>query len=122
MADSESARFGGRLRALRRRHSLSQTQLAEKLGISTSYLNLIENNRRPLPAPLLIKLAHVFDVDVRSFATDDDARLVADLIEVFADPIFEEQGIATTDVREIASASPTAARAVLNLYKAYEVV
>jgi predicted transcriptional regulator/transcriptional regulator with XRE-family HTH domain len=120
MAERENARFGGRLRALRRRESLSQSQLAEKLGISTSYLNLIENNRRPLPAPLLIKLAHVFDVDVRSFATDDDARMVADLMEAFADPIFEEQGIASTDVREMASASPTAARAVLTLYKAYE--
>ena len=34
------------VRALRRRESLSQVDLAEKLSISPSYLNLIENNRR----------------------------------------------------------------------------
>lgn len=118
--ERESPRFGGRLRALRRRHSLSQSQLADKLGISTSYLNLIENNRRPLPAPLLIKLAQLFDVDVRSFATDDEARTVADLMEAFADPLFEEHALASTDVREMASASPAAARAVLRLYEAYQ--
>lgn len=77
------------MRALRRPESLSQTQLADKLGISPSYLNLIESSRRPPPAGLLIKLAQLFDV--HSFATDEDARLVADLTEAFADPLFEEQ-------------------------------
>jgi len=115
-----SARFGGKLRALRRRHGLSQSQLADKLGISTSYLNLIENNHRPLPAPLLIKLAQLYDVDLQAFAADDDARLVADLMEAFADPLFEEQGLTSTDVREMSGASPAAARAVLSLYKAYQ--
>src|SRR5260370_42124735 len=53
----EPTRFGGKIRALRRREGLSQVQLAERLGISASYLNLIESNTRPLPASLLIKLA-----------------------------------------------------------------
>ena len=50
-------RFGSKVRALRRREGLSQADLASKLGISASYLNLIENHKRPLPAPLLVKLA-----------------------------------------------------------------
>ena len=82
-------------------------------AISPSYLNLIENNRRPLPATLLIRLAQLFNVDVHSFATDEDARLVADLIEAFADPLFEERDLTSVDVREMAAASPVAARAVL---------
>ena len=53
-------RLGAKVRALRRRESLSQGQMAERLGISPSYLNLIENNHRPLPAALLIKLAQQF--------------------------------------------------------------
>jgi predicted transcriptional regulator/transcriptional regulator with XRE-family HTH domain len=118
MADNEP-RLGGKVRALRRRENLSQVDLAEKLGISPSYLNLIENNRRPLPAPLLIKLAQQFHVDLGAFATDEDARLVADLLEAFADPMFEEQGLTSVDVREMATSSPTAARAVLSLYRAY---
>jgi predicted transcriptional regulator/transcriptional regulator with XRE-family HTH domain len=116
---SGEARFGGKVRALRRREALSQVQLAEKLGISPSYLNLIENNRRPLPANLLIRLAQLFGIDVHAFATDEDARLVSDLIEAFADPLFEDHDLTTVDVREMAMASPAAARAVLSLYRGY---
>ncbi|MGH7439789.1 MAG: helix-turn-helix domain-containing protein, partial [Polyangiaceae bacterium] len=57
----ELPRLGAKVRTLRRRESLSQVQLAERLGISASYLNLIESNRRPLPAALLIKLAQLFE-------------------------------------------------------------
>jgi predicted transcriptional regulator/transcriptional regulator with XRE-family HTH domain len=108
------------VRALRRREGLSQVQLADKIGISPSYLNLIENNRRPLPANLLIKLAQLFSVDVNSFATDEDVRLVSELTEAFADPIFDEQDLTSVDIREVANASPTAARAILSLYRAYQ--
>ncbi|HEU4407669.1 MAG TPA: short-chain fatty acyl-CoA regulator family protein [Polyangiaceae bacterium] len=118
-ASGAEPRLGGKVRALRKREGLSQAELAERLGISPSYLNLIENNRRPLPAELLLKLAQLFDVDLHAFAGDDDARLLADLLEVFADPLFESQGLTNTDVREAASASPAIARAVLSLYRAY---
>src|SRR4029453_4546722 len=103
-----------------RPENLNQVQLAEKLGISPSYLNLIENNRRPLPANLLIRLAQLFNVDVHAFATDEDARLVADLTEAFADPMFEEQNLPAGEGRERAGASPGAARAVLSLYRSYQ--
>src|SRR3954447_12907659 len=117
---AEPARFGAKVRALRRREALSQVQLAERLAISPSYLNLIENNRRPLPANLLIRLAQLFNVDVHAFATDEDTRLVAGLTEAFADPMFEERDLTSGEVREMATASPVAARAVLSLYRAYQ--
>jgi hypothetical protein len=117
-AGAES-RFGNKVRALRRREGISQAELAERLGISASYLNLIENYRRPLPAELLLRLAQLFGIDLHAFAGDDDTRLTADLIEVFADPLFEGRGLTNTDVREMAAASPAAARAVLALYRAY---
>lgn len=113
-------RLGAKVRALRRRENLNQVQLAERLGISPSYLNLIESNKRPLPASLLIRLAQLFNVDLHTFATDEDARLVADLIEVFADPLFEGNGLTSTEVREVATASPAAGRAVLSLYRAFQ--
>ena len=119
MVERETPKLGNKVRALRRRERLSQVELADKLGISASYLNLIENNRRPLPAPLLIKLAQQLNVDIGSFAGDEDARLVADLLEAFADPLFEDQGLTSGDVREMATSSPAAARAVLSLYRAY---
>ena len=119
-AAQESARLGAKVRALRRRETLSQVQLAERLGISPSYLNLIESNRRPLPAALLIKLAQAFGVELASFGTDEDARLVSDLMEVFSDPLFESHGLVSTEVRELTATSPSAARAVLALYRAYQ--
>jgi predicted transcriptional regulator/transcriptional regulator with XRE-family HTH domain len=116
----EPLRLGAKVRALRRRENLTQVQLAGQLGISASYLNLIEANRRPLPANLLIKLAQLFGIDVSAFATDDDGRLIADLTEAFADPVLEEYDLTSVDVRELAQASPEAARAVLGLYRAYQ--
>lgn len=103
---------------MRRREQLSQVQLAEKLEISPSYLNLIEHNQRPLPAHLLVRLAQIFHVDLQAFADDNQLRLADSLQEVFADPLLEEHGVTTTDVRDLAE-SPAAARAVIALFHAY---
>ena len=111
--------LGAKVRALRRRENLTQVQLAERLGVSASYLNLIENNRRPLPAPLLIRIAQAFQLDLTAFASSDDARLVADLLEVFGDPLFDSHGLTNADLRELATGSPNTARAVLTLYRSY---
>ncbi len=119
-APESARRLGAKVRSMRRQKGLSQAALAERLGVSASYLNLIENNRRPLPAPLLIKLAQLFELDLHAFATDEDARLVADLTEAFADPLFEDEDLTSVDVREMAAASPAASRAVLSLYRAYQ--
>jgi predicted transcriptional regulator/DNA-binding XRE family transcriptional regulator len=111
--------LGAKLRALRRRENLTQVELAGRLGISASYLNLIENNRRPLTAPLLIRLAQGFQIDLQSFGASDDARLAADLSEAFGDPLFDDHGLTNVDVRELASTSPNVARAVITLYRSY---
>lgn len=111
--------LGAKVRALRRRESLTQTELAKRLGVSASYLNLIENNRRPLTAPLLIRLAQSFQIDLHTFATSDDTRVVADLLEAFGDPIFESHGLTNSDLRELASTAPNVARAVITLYRSY---
>jgi len=111
--------LGARVRALRRRHSMTQAHLAGRLGISPSYLNLIEHARRPLPAALLLRLAEIFDLDLRALSAENDARAVADLIEAFGDPLFEPHDLAAAEVREMAAASPNVARAVVALYHAF---
>ena len=111
-------KLGAKVRAMRRKEQLTQTQLAERLEISPSYLNLIEHNQRPLPAHLLVKLAQIFHVDLQAFADDSHARLADSLQEVFADPLLEEHAVMTNDVRELAE-SPAAARAVIALFHAY---
>lgn len=115
----ETSLLGAKVRALRRQKNMSQVQLAERLGISPSYLNLIEHNRRSLPAPLLIKLAAIFDLDLKALSAEADARTVADLMEVFGDPIFEHEDVTTAEVRDLAAQAPSASRAVLKLYHAF---
>jgi hypothetical protein len=114
-----SAILGPKIRALRRRENISQVQLAERLGISASYLNLIEHGRRALSAPLLIKLAQIFKLDLRSLSGEDDARLAADLLEACGDVLFEGHELTAGEVRELAATAPAAARAMLALYQAY---
>ena len=115
----EKSMLGAKVRALRRQKGVSQVQLADRLGISPSYLNLIEHNRRAMPAPLLIKIAEIFELDLKALSTEQDARTVADLMELFGDPIFEHEDVTTAEVRDLAAHAPTAARGILKLYHAF---
>ncbi|MFO0583795.1 MAG: short-chain fatty acyl-CoA regulator family protein [Anaeromyxobacter sp.] len=115
----EPLHLGARVRALRRERGLTQAQLAERLGISASYLNLIEHNRRGLSAQLLIKLADVLQLDLRALSQDGQDRTVADLMEAFGDPVFRPHDLTNAEVKELANGTPSAARAVLTLYQAY---
>lgn len=115
---ADSLNLGARVKVLRRRAGLTQAQLAERLEISPSYVNLIEKNRRPLTVPLLLKIAREFKVDLESFAVDETEKLATDLMEVFADPLFEGHRIKSTDVRELAQTHTGVGRSVLTLYNA----
>jgi hypothetical protein len=112
--------LGRRVRSARIRAGMTQTALAERLGISASYLNLIEHERRPLPAALLVQVAQALDLDLRVFDAGADARLASDLAEVFGDPLFEGQDAPdAAQAREVAAGQPDLARAVLHLHQAY---
>lgn len=117
---AELARLGSKVRALRRAHRLTQARLAEQLGVSASYLNLIEHNRRPLPAAMLLQLARQFEVDLTTFGDDDGARLESELMEVFGDELFDDAGVTKADVAELVAHVPNLARAVRTLYEALE--
>jgi predicted transcriptional regulator/transcriptional regulator with XRE-family HTH domain len=112
-------RLGQRVRALRQRAGLSQAALAERLEVSPSYLNLIEHDRRPLTASLLIRLAQVLDLDLKAIATGEDGKLAGDLLEVFADPLFAGVAPAETGLRDLAISEPELARAIVHLHHAY---
>jgi predicted transcriptional regulator/DNA-binding XRE family transcriptional regulator len=113
-----TSKFGPKVRMLRRRYGLRQVDLAEKLGVSASYLNLIEHDQRPLTAALLLKLAELYPAELKSFGSDGEARLLSDLHEVFGDALFEAHDVTTTDLHETAS-NETVSRAIVKLYHAY---
>lgn len=111
--------LGGRLKRLRRDLGLTQTRMAEDLGVSPSYLNHLERNQRPVTAQVLLKLAQCYDLDLRSFTGDPDAGGEADLAEVFADPLFRDLSIPRHEVAELVENAPGAAEAVVRLYRAF---
>ena len=117
---SDHKLFGGpRVRRLRKERGLTQARMAEELGISTSYLNLIERNQRPITAQLLLKLVESYDVDFKGFTGNEEAHALAGLQEVFRDPLFEGYDIGQQELKDLASVSPEAGQAILTLYHAY---
>ncbi|OBA81392.1 Cro/Cl family transcriptional regulator [Mycolicibacterium mucogenicum] len=76
---------GARLRRLREEQGLTQVALARALDLSTSYVNQLENDQRPVTVSVLLALAERFDLPTNYFAPDSDARLVSDLREILAD-------------------------------------
>jgi predicted transcriptional regulator/transcriptional regulator with XRE-family HTH domain len=112
-------RLGAKVRALRRRQRITQSDLAQRLGISASYLNLIEHNHRALSADLLVKLANILPIDLKSLAGAQESRTITELLEVFGDPLFDSADITAPDINELANLHPAAATAVIRLYEAF---
>jgi predicted transcriptional regulator/plasmid maintenance system antidote protein VapI len=109
---------GGKLRHLRESRSMSQADLARLLEISPSYLNQIEHNARPLTVPVLLRITEAFGVDTEFFASNDTARLVADVKEALLD---EAIGLTATtgELNELASNLPAIAQALVKLHRSY---
>lgn len=75
---------GGRIREKRITLGLRQAELARRVDISASYLNLIEHNRRRIGGKLLIALAAELDVDPLVLSEGAGATLIATLREAAA--------------------------------------
>jgi XRE family transcriptional regulator, fatty acid utilization regulator len=110
--------LGGRLRRLRRDLGLTQSATAEQLGVSPSYLNLLERNQRPVTAQVLLRLAEAFDIDLRALSIDDPGG-GAGLEEVFADSMFADLRVSRHDIAELLEASPDLSEAIIRLYRGY---
>jgi predicted transcriptional regulator/DNA-binding XRE family transcriptional regulator len=119
MSDVGDMQIGGRIRRLRRQKRQTQADLAAAVGISASYLNLIEHNRRKVTVPLLFSLAGYFGVEPGELVDSDEGRLVGDLMEAFGDDIFADSDLTNLEIKDLAHANPAAARAILRLYDRY---
>ena len=113
--------IGRTVRRLRTERGLSQQALATRLGISASYLNMIEHDQRAVTASLLIKLGEILRVDLGELSGTQERQLEVGLREAFADPLLGADDVADAEVEALAASSPNAARAVLALYRAWRV-
>jgi len=102
--------IGGKLRRLRLELGLSQTKMAEDLGISPSYANLMERNQRPVSAQILIRLAEAYDLDIAALASSEVDRSLAEVTELMADPLF----------RDLVETCPSVADALRRLYQTFQ--
>jgi XRE family transcriptional regulator, fatty acid utilization regulator len=76
---------GSRIRERRLIAGLRQSDLARDVGISASYLNLIEHNRRRIGGKLLVDIASVLGVEPSMLTEGAEAALIATLREAAVD-------------------------------------
>lgn len=110
---------GAKLREMRTRLTLTQKEFAAKLGVSLPYLNQMENNNRPISTTVVLALAQEFGMDVTELSTGDSERLVSDMREALADPVFADMMPPMADLRLTASNAPALARAFIQLHRSY---
>ncbi len=89
------------------------------LGISPSYLNLIERNQRPLTVQLLLKLASVYKVDLEELQGETGGGSGAIARGLCRSACWRAELPGDQELIEVAEAAPNAAGGVVKLYRAY---
>lgn len=110
---------GPRIRRIRNGLNLTQSAMAKELGISASYLNLIERNQRPLTVQLLFKLTSTYSLNLEELQGESSGA-VTDLQGVFGDPLLAGEIPDYQELFEVADAAPNATNGILKLYQAYQ--
>ncbi|MBL3574709.1 short-chain fatty acyl-CoA regulator family protein [Rhodovulum sulfidophilum] len=111
--------IGQRLKVLRKSLGLTQAQMAAELGISPSYITLIEADQRPASARLLMRLAEVYDLNVSELAPGIDAQLASDFAAALKDPALEARGVGRAEIEAVLQSAPGIAAALVRLQAKY---
>ena len=90
--------------------------MARALGVSTGYVNLLENNQRSLSVKLLTTLADVYQVDWRELVRDEATGLLAELRTVLKDPMFGETAPDIQELRDAIDHAPRLVELFLRVY------
>ncbi|MGI4950307.1 MAG: helix-turn-helix domain-containing protein [Janthinobacterium lividum] len=113
--------IGRTIRRLRTERGLSQQALAGRLGVSASYLNLIEHDQRAVTASLLLKLGSVLQADLHVLSGSTERQAEAALRELVSDPLLGLDPVPDSELQTLAASAPAASRAMLALYRAWRV-
>ena len=93
--------------------------MAREVGISPSYLNLIERNKRDVGGAVLLRIAAALGLDIGELTGEAEHRLVADVAEAFADPVLAPLGFDGEATRDLVAGNPALAAALTRLHRAY---
>jgi predicted transcriptional regulator/transcriptional regulator with XRE-family HTH domain len=111
--------IGRKIRELREANRLTQAAFAERIGISTSYLNQIENNQRSVSAAVLLALAETFRIEIADLSSGESERLLSALSEALTDPLFETFRPSLQELKLVAQNAPGFAHALVAAHQAY---
>jgi predicted transcriptional regulator/transcriptional regulator with XRE-family HTH domain len=111
--------LGPKVKQFRRDLGLTQVAMAKKLGVSPSYLNLIEHNRRSITPDMARRFAEACDIDVELLSGHREARLRDHLQEVLGDEIFADFRLRRVNLEELVAQEPQFCRAVTELYRVF---
>jgi predicted transcriptional regulator/transcriptional regulator with XRE-family HTH domain len=107
---------GHTLRQIRSEFGLSQVEFAKRIGLSTAYVNQMENNNRPVTAPVLLAINRIFGTDLAAFEKNDLDRVIQDLQEIFADTQFHSSAVSRQELHELVTRAPGITKAIMDLY------
>lgn len=113
------APIGFRISNRRKSLKISQAALARLVGISPSYLNLIENNKRDVGGALLQRVALHLDISIDDLTGQAEQKLLQDLEEAYADPMIESLPFQPDERRQLVAQYPASATALARLHRAY---
>jgi XRE family transcriptional regulator, fatty acid utilization regulator len=119
MPDAKSGRklfVGARVRRLREQQRLSQTALAERLGLSLSYISQIEGNQRPVTAAVLLRLANAFGGDMTQFSEDADKQRLGELDRALQDRTLSNTSVSVAQLARMIDQEPELVDAFLRLH------
>ena len=107
--------LGTRIRRRRREIGLTQSELARRAGISASYLNLIEWNKRQISGARLRRIAEVLDLSLDELGGASERRLAEALAEIAHLPLLGGLGIEGEQLGELIGRFPGWSRALATL-------
>lgn len=110
--------LGRRLREARRAMRLTQADLAEQVGVSTSYLNLIENDKRPIGGALLNRIASAVGCTPMQLSGAEDMGLINDILALA--PSLGTAEIDEESALRLVAQEPTWAAAIQRLHRRYQ--
>ncbi len=102
---------GTRIRQRRREMRVTQAELARRIGISASYLNLIEWNKRPIAGALLGRTAETLGLPLDDLDGASEKRLLEALTEIAHFPSLGTLGIEKEQTSELIGRFPGWAKA-----------
>ena len=108
-------KIGPKIKAFRRQLGLQANKLSEDLGISPSYLNLIESGKRKIDGDLLLKVCEKLKIQLSDLTKKSDLNLANNISELLDDQLFEDLDILGPEVQDLVSTNPKIARALIKL-------